>query len=281
MGHDKLLQKLEKMLETEDFPQAILLQGPGGMGKTSILKKLAKFMQSSVNEEKINLDTMILENTDEAIKIETIRKAKEFMQLSKQGDYKICIIKNIERMTIPAANSFLKILEEPPEKAVFLLSSSDPGSLLETVVSRCRIFNCQKLGESDVFEALKMHFPDREHKLEELRSLANLSLGEAISILREENSIYHKHFQIIDELFTSNLTQLMARAEELAEENRTETIRFLQLFLRYAHKKSGSSLDLMKLASIQKSINLIKQNANQRLTLEVLFLQYFANLANI
>jgi len=285
VGHRKLLLQLEKLIESQSLPQAILLRGPAGVGKSTTLQRFAAFLQGEEASQKVNLDTMFLEDDGHALKIETMRKAKEFMLLSRQGAYKICIIKNIERMTIPASNSFLKILEEPPKKAIFLLSSSNPDGLLDTIVSRCRSLNCETLNEDEIVEALSLKFPEKNKTiLKELVGQTGLSLAKAVSLLENEEEAQAHSLQIslLDELSrTQNIPKIMKVAQDLAEEDRVHTIRFLNIFLGYAHKQAISAQEMLKVAQIQRTITQVERNANQRLSLEVLFLQYFTNLANI
>jgi len=285
VGHIKLLFQLEKLIETQDLPQAILLRGPGGVGKSSILRKLATFLQGQEDPTRANLDTMFLNDDGHSLKIETMRKAKEFMQLSRQGEYKICIIKNIERMTIPASNSFLKILEEPPQKAIFLLTSSNPDGLLDTIISRCRTLSCESLNEIEIVEALKLEFPGKNvTELQKLVSQTGLSLAKAVDLLEDEEASkeYAKQIELLDTMRQNqSIPEIMKVAQDLAEEDRVHTIRFLKVFLGYAHKQASSAHEILKLVQIQKTINQIERNVNQRLALEVLFLQYFTNLANI
>jgi hypothetical protein len=74
-----------------------------------------------------------------ALKIDQFRKMKESLGFgSHEGGYRIFLIPDADRMTTQAANSVLKILEEPPKGWVFLLTASDPTLVLPTVLSRCQ-----------------------------------------------------------------------------------------------------------------------------------------------
>lgn len=87
---------------------------------------------------------------EKSIKVDDIRFIRDDAYiLSNEGGYKFYIIKNAEFMTVQAQNAFIKILEEPPEKVIFILLCESSGGLLDTVKSRCQIF---KLNVNSDFE---------------------------------------------------------------------------------------------------------------------------------
>jgi len=282
IGHDKLLKQLETELASNSLSHSMLLSGEMGVGKTTILKKLARFLQSDSNPDVLNLDTMLIEDNGESLKIAEVRKIKEFMQLSRKGEYKITIIVNIERMTIPASNSLLKILEEPPEKAMFLLSSSQPDKLLDTIVSRCRLYKAESLSLNNVRLALRKLHPDLDdNTLNEIMLVADGQLGKSIQLIEQADLLnkYKTYLNLIHEMHqSSDLHKIGTIAQELASEDRKEVLEFLDIFLRSERARHLSLPKLLGLEKIQQTINLVKQNVNTRLSLEVLFLQYFTEL---
>ncbi len=85
------------------------------------------------------------------LKIESFRDLKTSAGFAAQdGSYRIILIRNAERMTPQAANSLLKLLEEPPTGWVFILTASDPGLLLPTLVSRCQRIRLKPFSESEL-----------------------------------------------------------------------------------------------------------------------------------
>lgn len=71
-----------------------------------------------------------------------------------EGGYKVMIIWMADKMNIATANKLLKLLEEPPEKTVFILIAESPDDILQTILSRCQILNFGALGEKAIIEAL-------------------------------------------------------------------------------------------------------------------------------
>ena len=84
------------------------------------------------------------------ISIDDIRALQERLIETGTGTYRVCIIRGMERMKAEAANAFLKILEEPPEGLIFLLTTENQSALLPTILSRCRVIPFQRLSSKDM-----------------------------------------------------------------------------------------------------------------------------------
>jgi DNA polymerase-3 subunit delta' len=129
------LETILKQFEEKKAAHTYLLTGARGIGKFEVFKSLAKKLQSQKN----SLDTIVLEDDGHKIKISEMRAVIERLNRSKQDNYKLLLIENIERFSLPAANSFLKTLEEPLENTYFFLTSSNLKNVLETIISRVRL----------------------------------------------------------------------------------------------------------------------------------------------
>jgi hypothetical protein len=91
-----------------------------------------------------------------ALKIQLFRELKSTMGFgSHEGGYRIILIPDADRMTAQAANSVLKLLEEPPRGWVFLLTASDPTLILPTVLSRCQTLRLRPISEITLETALR------------------------------------------------------------------------------------------------------------------------------
>ncbi len=110
-----------------------------------------------------------------SIPINFIREIKKKMYLkSQESGWKITIIFDAHLLTIPAANAFLKILEEPPEKSSFILTTSSFGSLLPTIISRCHPLYFPPISNEELTTELKKKLiPENKIKL-----MINLSAGD-------------------------------------------------------------------------------------------------------
>jgi len=116
------------------------------------------------------------------IRIASIRMLEHRIQLSpNEGNYKICIIENADKMTIQAANAFLKTLEEPPEDTIIILTTSKPNSLLPTILSRCQQLQFHSVPKSMIEEKL-LDYETLE--IFEAKMLARISNGNMEKALR-------------------------------------------------------------------------------------------------
>jgi DNA polymerase-3 subunit delta' len=118
-----------------------------------------------------------------------------------ESEYKIMIIWLPEKMNVECANKLLKILEEPPEKTVFLLVSNAPDEILTTILSRTQHVAIPKLTDSDLVKALLKNrdIEITQHDALNLARIANGSYLSAMSILSEddENKVNFERFVLI------------------------------------------------------------------------------------
>lgn len=97
------------------------------------------------------------EEEDGALKIEQFRKLKASVGFgAHEGLYKVILIPQAERMTVQAANSVLKLLEEPPRGWIFFLTAADATLLLPTIVSRCQTLRLKPMPEKTLEELLTL-----------------------------------------------------------------------------------------------------------------------------
>lgn len=119
--------------------------------------------------------------------VDEVRKIAPFLQLtSAEGGWRVVVIDEAERMNRSAANAILKLLEEPPARALILLVSNNPGGLLPTIRSRCRRLTLAPLADGEVDRYLSGRFPDMETEdRRTLTALAGGSLGNALALAEE------------------------------------------------------------------------------------------------
>jgi DNA polymerase-3 subunit delta' len=118
---------------------AYLLAGPRGSGKRQLAANLASLVtESDAGLEHPDVHTAEPESKSRRLRIEQTRALEKELQMrSLMGKRKVAIIFDADRMTAEAANGFLKTLEEPPNHSLLLLTSEQPESLPETILSRC------------------------------------------------------------------------------------------------------------------------------------------------
>ncbi len=119
----------------------------------------------------------------------TIHESKEILRKLSlkpfEADYKIIIIWMPEKMNTPAANKLLKLLEEPPDKTIFLLVSQDTSQILPTILSRTQLIKIPKLSDKDLKEALATRFGLTNQK--EIEAIADYARGNFLLALEALN----------------------------------------------------------------------------------------------
>ena len=121
------------------------------------------------------------EETKREITVEEARRIGEFLALTPgESDWRVVIIDSADDLNTNAANAILKILEEPPARAVLLLISHNPGKLLPTIRSRCRRLQLKPLSEQEYKQVMRIAAPDlKEAQLQQLGEMSNWSPGMA------------------------------------------------------------------------------------------------------
>ncbi len=121
------------------------------------------------------------------IAVEQIRAMQREIYLKPfEGKRKVVIISEAEKMHVSSANSLLKTLEEPPEDATMILTTSDVNQLLSTVVSRCQQVRFGKIPRAMIEKKLVSDYEVEKEKAADLAFLSNGSYGRALDFLRGE-----------------------------------------------------------------------------------------------
>ncbi len=152
------------------------------------------------------------------IVIDDVRSIGHFMSMtSAEGGWRVVVIDSADEMNRNAANAVLKVLEEPPAKAVLLLVSHNPGRLLPTIRSRCRTLALSALEPSAVVQLLVRHHPDMaQADAAELDRLSEGSIGRALKLEAEGGlALYRELLALLETLPRLNVAGLHALADKL------------------------------------------------------------------
>lgn len=171
------------------------------------------------------------------IRIETIRSMKHEITLKRRGnDQRIFMISQAETMTIAASNSLLKMLEEPPENTILILTSDNPAQLLPTIVSRCQSIRFDLLPSDEIVRGL---VSVAEINKERARTIARMSGGSLQRALMYADEQFETLRQSALQFFVGSLNQdplkRLVAAEALMKHEKgdvLEIFKLLILFLR-------------------------------------------------
>ena len=290
IGHEKQLELLESDINSGKLAHAYLLAGPNSVGKHTVAKKLAGILQCENDfchtcatckqvESGNHIDTIELRDNKESIKIEDVRKIIERCNMTGQSQYKVFLIQGVERMTTEASNSFLKVLEEPPERTVFVLTTNNVRALLPTIVSRVRSMNFHHVSTKYLEAKLKSLYPDRDEKTIKQVSLFSLGkTGKALHLMENPESLaqyFEVYHDVQNFLERKNIVDRFSYVDEISEDKRQIDL-FLNILMHVLRSRvlEGREVDrhLNTLSKIEETGILLKKNINTRLALENLML---------
>ncbi|QLF70476.1 DNA polymerase III subunit delta' [Peteryoungia desertarenae] len=183
-GHDEAEAFLARSYQSGKGHHALLIEGPEGVGKATLAFRFANHVlrhpdpssapltisdpdpdhpvtrqiASGASHNLLHLSRPVDEKSGrikQAITVDEVRRAGHFFsQTSGTGNWRIVIIDPADDLNRNAANAILKILEEPPKRAMFLVLSHAPGKLLPTIRSRCLPLRLHQLGNDAMVKAL-------------------------------------------------------------------------------------------------------------------------------
>jgi DNA polymerase-3 subunit gamma/tau len=144
MGQDAITDSLKASLKSGKISHAYLFTGSRGTGKTSVARIFAKALGTTPNDL-YEIDAASNNGVDE------IRELRDGVNtLPFDSKYKVYILDEVHMLSKAAFNALLKTLEEPPAHVIFILATTEPHKVLDTVKSRCQIFEFKKPGLEDL-----------------------------------------------------------------------------------------------------------------------------------
>lgn len=206
LGHEQNKEFLQNFLQREARPHALLFCGAEGLGKKKLALEFAKtflclngkgddgceacrllnFADGNVSHPDFILVERLPEKRD--LSIEQMRElAKQAAFAPVLSKNKICIVEDADRLTEAAANSFLKLLEEPPAGWLIILLASSEDKLLTTILSRVVKLRFNPLAVADVKQLLLARGV-AENESEVLARISEGSVGTALN-LNEQNAL--------------------------------------------------------------------------------------------
>src|ERR1700761_5498885 len=184
IGQDVALSRAARAIRGGKPPQGWLISGPPGIGKATLAYRIARYLLAYGAHDTGAADLSVPANDPNAIQVhvashpgllvlkrginektgkamtelpvsEVRRLAGFFGMTSGAGGWRVAIVDTADDMNDSAANAILKLLEEPPSRAMLILLTNRPGQLLPTIRSRCQRLDLRPLEEATVADALK------------------------------------------------------------------------------------------------------------------------------
>jgi DNA polymerase-3 subunit delta' len=272
IGHEAAEAGLRRLVESGRMPHALLLSGPRGIGKATLAFRLARFVLAQPTEraggEGLSIapdsgvfrriasaghaDLLTVERAYDPrrkrmrseIVVEDAREIATFLHLTPaEGGWRVVIVDGADEMNRSAANAVLKILEEPPRRALLLLVAHSPGRLLPTIRSRCRRLPLSPLSDETVRGLLDRYRPElAATDAEAIAGLAGGSIGSALDLAAAGGLDLYR--SLVTLLVRPRVPELHAFADRLARADAEDAYRLgeeliSQILTRLARQAAG------------------------------------------
>ena len=158
-----------------------------------------------------------------------------------EGGFKVMIIWGADKMNIATANKLLKLIEEPPEKTLFILITDEEDSIIQTILSRCQVLHFPPLGEADISQYLVEHRQLNANSAQKIAHQADGDLNKALHLLNKNEDDAQFEAWFIDWVRTAfrakgnkkAINPLLDWSEEIAKVGRETQKRFLEYCLNF------------------------------------------------
>jgi DNA polymerase-3 subunit gamma/tau len=269
VGQQHITNTLKNAIKNNQLAQAFLFCGPRGVGKTTCARILAKTINctdlqpngeacgvcpscvSFQNGNSFNIHELDAASNNS---VDDIRSLIEQVRIPPQGArFKVYIIDEVHMLSQAAFNAFLKTLEEPPHYAIFILATTEKHKILPTILSRCQIFDFNRIGVDDMANHLASiaQKEDIKYEVDGLHIIAQkadgglrdaLSMFDQIVSFSDANVTYRS---VIDNLNILDYDYYFNITDSLLTENTAKTLLFFDEILTKgfdgAHFISGLS----------------------------------------
>ncbi|MFD2866203.1 DNA polymerase III subunit gamma/tau [Mucilaginibacter antarcticus] len=254
VGQQHITNTLKNAIKNNQLAQAFLFCGPRGVGKTTCARILAKTInctnlqpngeacsacdscRSFQNGNSFNIHELDAASNNS---VDDIRSLIEQVRIPPQGArYKVYIIDEVHMLSQAAFNAFLKTLEEPPHYAIFILATTEKHKILPTILSRCQIFDFNRISVDDMSTHLasiahKENIKYEDDGLHIIAQKADGGLRDALSMFDQIVSFsdanvtyrsvidnlnildYDFYFSITDSLLTENSAKTLLCFDEI------------------------------------------------------------------
>lgn len=237
VGQNHITETLKHELASEKIGHAYLFCGTRGTGKTTTAKIFSRAVncENPKDGEPCNvcdtckgiIDGRIMDvyEMDAASNngVDAIRNLREEVIYTPAGcKYKVYIIDEVHMLTIQAFNALLKTLEEPPEHALFILATTEPQKIPQTILSRCQRYDFKRIGVDDIAGRLKKvaaaeGINATEDALELIAEIGDGSMRDALSVLDRCSAFG-------EELRRENVSEIVGIVDERVLFNITEDV---------------------------------------------------------
>lgn len=289
IGQSMISETLKNAIVNGQLSHAYLFTGPRGTGKTSAAKILAKAVNCVNNTDgnPCNQCDMCMEITKGQLSdvieidaasnngVEEIRDLRDNVRYAaSQAQYKVYIIDEVHMLTTGAFNALLKTLEEPPERVIFIMATTEPHKIPATILSRTQRFDFQRITPQDLIHRMKQVLDHDKVKydteaLSIIARAANGGMRDSLSLLDQALSYNNERVSVDSALEVSGSLSQLVFVKYIVALVKHESALALEILTQELNKGKQASRFIEELTLFARDMLLtIYSNSNQTLLSE-------------
>ena len=240
-GHNLAITCLKKHTDPEIIRHAYLITGPEGVGKRTLAlafvktlnctrpKQADEFCGECVTCRQIDAQnypdlTIIAPEPGKDLRIEQIRSMQQTLALAPyQSPYRVVVVLNFHRATASASNAMLKSLEEPPSRAILILTADAAENLLPTIASRCEVLRLRPEPVEVAAEGLEKQFGLTPELARRYAHLTSGRIGASLNLERDPQalSVYEDALEALEEMLPAKYRERLIGVDALLKGKQT------------------------------------------------------------
>ena len=245
VGQSDAVTLIEKQIKNNNLSHAYLFSGPRGVGKTSLARIIATTLGCDPGFDITEIDAASHNKVDD---IRELNDSINFIA-SSPGKKRVFILDEVHMLSNAASNAFLKTLEEPPEHVIFILATTEPERVLETIKSRTTHIAFKRIGNDEIISTLNEIGKNEKIKINDdvLSYIANQSDGslrDAINLFEQTHNTFGNK-ATIDDLYSILGKVSIADLQQIIESINTQDTSKILNILKANYSKGLQPLDIL------------------------------------
>ena len=245
VGQPDAVALIEKQVKNNNLSHAYLFSGPRGVGKTSLARIIATTLGCDPVFDITEIDAASHNKVDD---IRELNDSINFIA-SSPGKKRVFILDEVHMLSNAASNAFLKTLEEPPEHVIFILATTEPERVLETIKSRTTHIAFKRIGNDEIISTLNEIGKNEKMKINDdvLSYIANQSDGslrDAINLFEQTHNTFGNK-ATIDDLYSILGKVSIADLQQIIESINTQDTSKILNILKANYSKGLQPLDIL------------------------------------